>query len=113
MFFFFQAQDGIRYIGVTGVQTCALPIYPRDGWAATLDTPVRDTTSSPGLSPVHTRWVASAQVSARIATVRPARPPPSPHVDTRVSTDLSTSCAELAPQRCWTPSAALPTVLTR
>src|SRR3712207_7452656 len=25
-FFFFQAEDGIRYIGVTGVQTCALPI---------------------------------------------------------------------------------------
>src|SRR3712207_2246455 len=27
-FFFFQAEGGIRYIGVTGVQTCALPIYP-------------------------------------------------------------------------------------
>ena len=27
-FFFFQAEDGIRDIGVTGVQTCALPIYP-------------------------------------------------------------------------------------
>src|SRR3712207_8311746 len=25
--FFFQAEDGIRYIGVTGVQTCALPIW--------------------------------------------------------------------------------------
>src|SRR3712207_7148185 len=29
MFFFFQAEDGIRDIGVTGVQTCALPIFPR------------------------------------------------------------------------------------
>src|SRR3712207_6886302 len=29
-FFFFQAEDGIRDIGVTGVQTCALPIYPYD-----------------------------------------------------------------------------------
>src|SRR3712207_7746589 len=28
-FFFFQAEDGIRDIGVTGVQTCALPIWPR------------------------------------------------------------------------------------
>src|SRR3712207_2230088 len=28
-FFFFQAEDGIRDIGVTGVQTCALPICPR------------------------------------------------------------------------------------
>src|SRR2546430_9395205 len=26
MFFFFQAEDGIRYLTVTGVQTCALPI---------------------------------------------------------------------------------------
>src|SRR5256885_10078232 len=25
-FFFFQAEDGIRYYKVTGVQTCALPI---------------------------------------------------------------------------------------
>ena len=26
--FFFQAEDGIRDHCVTGVQTCALPIYP-------------------------------------------------------------------------------------
>mgnify|MGYP000262172798 CR=1 FL=1 len=26
-YFFFQAEDGIRYHCVTGVQTCALPIY--------------------------------------------------------------------------------------
>src|SRR5438874_3421684 len=31
-FFFFQAEDGIRDLYVTGVQTCALPIYAgRDG----------------------------------------------------------------------------------
>src|SRR3712207_9298838 len=29
--FFFQAEDGIRDIGVTGVQTCALPISEVDG----------------------------------------------------------------------------------
>src|SRR2546421_585426 len=28
-FFFFQAEDGIRDLIVTGVQTCALPIFPR------------------------------------------------------------------------------------
>src|SRR5436305_13267877 len=28
-FFFFQAEDGIRDADVTGVQTCALPIYVR------------------------------------------------------------------------------------
>src|SRR5262249_57684309 len=27
-FFFFQAEDGIRDWSVTGVQTCALPIWP-------------------------------------------------------------------------------------
>src|SRR3712207_9078333 len=31
MFFFFQAEDGIRDIGVTGVQTCALPIFTSCG----------------------------------------------------------------------------------
>src|SRR2546430_3210653 len=29
-FFFFQAEDGIRDLTVTGVQTCALPISPFD-----------------------------------------------------------------------------------
>src|SRR5258706_15638471 len=29
LFFFFQAEDGIRDWSVTGVQTCALPICPR------------------------------------------------------------------------------------
>src|SRR5256886_12673440 len=28
VFFFFQAEDGIRDLTVTGVQTCALPIFP-------------------------------------------------------------------------------------
>ena len=30
-FFFFQAEDGIRDYKVTGVQTCALPIYGTRG----------------------------------------------------------------------------------
>src|SRR3712207_7103150 len=30
MFVFLQAEDGIRDIGVTGVQTCALPIFYRE-----------------------------------------------------------------------------------
>src|SRR5256886_11210626 len=37
VFFFFQAEDGIRDLTVTGVQTCALPIFPegaRDGAVA-------------------------------------------------------------------------------
>src|SRR3989449_5614344 len=31
LFFFFQAEDGIRDVAVTGVQTCALPISPDEG----------------------------------------------------------------------------------
>ena len=31
VFFFFQAEDGIRDTSVTGVQTCALPIYKMQG----------------------------------------------------------------------------------
>src|SRR5205085_7999800 len=31
-FFFFQAEDGIRDLTVTGVQTCALPICPMLSW---------------------------------------------------------------------------------
>src|SRR5688500_19782979 len=31
LFFFFQAEDGIRDYKVTGVQTCALPIYDQAG----------------------------------------------------------------------------------
>src|SRR5256885_10600967 len=33
LFFFFQAEDGIRDYKVTGVQTCALPICNSDGTA--------------------------------------------------------------------------------
>src|SRR5256885_10851714 len=36
VFFFFQAEDGIRDYKVTGVQTCALPIsVPKDGFVIT------------------------------------------------------------------------------
>src|SRR5256885_16611442 len=37
MFFFFQAEDGIRDYKVTGVQTCALPIFTNS--SATLNAP--------------------------------------------------------------------------
>src|SRR5690606_39279027 len=33
LYFFFQAEDGIRAFHVTGVQTCALPIYASDAEA--------------------------------------------------------------------------------
>src|SRR6266496_4892184 len=39
-FFFFQAEDGIRDLYVTGVQTCALPISHQRTAVAQLGTPV-------------------------------------------------------------------------
>src|SRR2546430_4187971 len=59
--FFFQAEDGIRDLTVTGVQTCALPIFYNDEWmrqngylqryplhATVLDV-VKDRMGTPGL----------------------------------------------------------------
>src|SRR5437764_9436090 len=37
IFFFFQAEDGIRDTSVTGVQTCALPILPGGAAGRTLE----------------------------------------------------------------------------
>src|SRR2546422_295317 len=37
-FFFFQAEDGIRDVAVTGVQTCALPIYSLKLRSSTIST---------------------------------------------------------------------------
>src|SRR5204863_4511641 len=39
-FFFFQAEDGIRDLYVTGVQTCALPICPKAGESGSFAPPV-------------------------------------------------------------------------
>src|SRR5260370_36515613 len=44
MFFFFQAEDGIRDSSVTGVQTCALPISYQGniyGIAVPVDSPIK------------------------------------------------------------------------
>src|SRR2546427_2633056 len=43
-FFFFQAEDGIRDLTVTGVQTCALPISDLPVWVSemTVDPPHRE-----------------------------------------------------------------------
>src|SRR5256886_7806069 len=48
--FFFQAEDGIRDLTVTGVQTCALPIYP-DVMASSVTAPLeRQFGQVPGLT---------------------------------------------------------------
>src|SRR2546421_6884094 len=67
-FFFFQAEDGIRDLIVTGVQTCALPIY-----AAPMARFAR--TESLAASATHQ---TSAWVSSTITCSRPTRPGRSP-----------------------------------
>src|SRR5688572_33483080 len=55
--FFFQAEDGIRCLTVTGVQTCALPIC---GTAApTVSNPV------PTVCPAANRWWMPSAITAR------------------------------------------------
>src|SRR5690349_23773064 len=46
-FFFFQAEDGIRDLYVTGVQTCALPISITRGPAKPMSAPGSAITASP------------------------------------------------------------------
>src|SRR2546429_5906656 len=52
-FFFFQAEDGIRDVAVTGVQTCALPICPND-WCASAGL-------APSLEPPHPEFEEAMQ----------------------------------------------------
>src|SRR5256885_10786566 len=52
-FCFVQAEDGIRYYKVTGVQTCALPIWPQRAFIALL---------ASGYSPVYPCHVTPAQM---------------------------------------------------
>src|SRR5260370_6549903 len=55
-FFFFQAEDGIRDSSVTGVQTCALPIYRlRPGVSASVYLAFTVATAFTGDIPVGTR----------------------------------------------------------
>src|SRR5256886_17180848 len=51
--FFLQAEDGIRDLTVTGVQTCALPISPRLPWGDRLLEPLQDVRPEPRLVIVH------------------------------------------------------------
>src|SRR5207237_2221883 len=72
--FFFQAEDGIRYSSVTGVQTCALPIFK----LKLTERYAKDCLLSPALPACHvtcmyvTAWVMG---SLSLATGSPVFPP--------------------------------------
>src|SRR3712207_7005312 len=67
-FFFFQAEDGIRDIGVTGVQTCALPIFMAENSGTSRDVDV-----------LHSVFWNDA-IRTRLAVADPAYQPPYPAV---------------------------------
>src|SRR3712207_7600892 len=72
-FFFFQAEDGIRDIGVTGVQTCALPIS-----AAVCGAPRAAAGGEPAACLIRRGGGSSSGRSSWRRRVRTARGPSSP-----------------------------------
>src|SRR5260221_3645561 len=60
LFFFFQAEDGIRDHCVTGVQTCALPICQVSGSIQNTETQVHPTAACALLVPKATAQLAGA-----------------------------------------------------
>src|SRR5256886_8849603 len=81
IYFFFQAEDGIRDLTVTGVQTCALPIYAQQAAIASnapyfqsADMPARQWSSKYDDKAGEQQWdrLQKAQEVAA-ATVRPLR----------------------------------------
>src|SRR5260370_26920251 len=69
LIFFFQAEDGIRDSSVTGVQTCALPIWPR-AWAVGLR---RLATHALCQQPTHGAEIGCAREEARTRLLQPAK----------------------------------------
>src|SRR3712207_8657205 len=68
-FFFFQAEDGIRDIGVTGVQTCALPILNK-----TVFSFGTEFINFTGLSPTATVEQRQAFINSFLVPTRTLRP---------------------------------------
>src|ERR1039457_5883933 len=75
-FFFFQAEDGIRYYKVTGVQTFALPISatPRlDRWRRRAEHPANRANPGPGSwLPAAVRWAPDPRAGSAAHPARAA-----------------------------------------
>src|SRR2546422_11172282 len=105
-FFFFQAEDGIRDVAVTGVQTCALPIWSTcSGWP----TRWRSTTAWTAPRSTSTRSTSRSRAITPSARSASSRSWPSP---TRSRRAAASPCAGRsrrggsAPTGCWRPSSA-------
>src|SRR5258707_12385906 len=67
--FFFQAEDGIRDIGVTGVQTCALPILP----FGTYKNAIRRGVCAGAIAPARAFGTSASMNGSAIVTPKPRR----------------------------------------
>src|SRR2546422_8251841 len=84
MFFFFQAEDGIRDVAVTGVQTCALPISRRpaarlEGRARAARRRPRRQGGRPTPRDAPRRRERTPRLPPRARGAAPRCPPPRPH----------------------------------
>src|SRR5258707_2829593 len=66
LLFFFQAEDGIRDIGVTGVQTCALPIYTFEVMPADIPEPTEALFGDCRQFVQQVAWMKAAAVAPKI-----------------------------------------------
>src|SRR5690606_40282293 len=88
-YYFFHAEDGIRCFHVTGVQTCALPIYTTSPSASTWPSAPRNITvpASPAstgtFQPSAPRIVSARPPSVRSVSSTAAVPPAPPRSDER------------------------------
>src|SRR3712207_4345965 len=83
---FFQAEDGIRDIGVTGVQTCALPILAKTAISAAATAATR------------MRPIASTRFSGRSGPGAPAAIPRPSATPTRYRSSRSTAGEKCSPR---------------
>src|SRR5262249_59496682 len=81
LFFFFQAEDGIRVWSVTGVQTCALPIFHR--LTPTVPLLVGPASTVAGRAPAAGRPFTGTAAPPRTRPPPPAGPPPAPAASAR------------------------------
>src|SRR5207249_6977891 len=106
--FFFQAEDGIRDRNVTGVQTCALPIYCSDygrrrrrgglrsrSRVVTRTSRLRTRPSSPIL---RSAWSAN-----RLSELSPERTNPSarPRISARSDSATTSKCLRVSTAEAW------------
>src|SRR5437868_4899242 len=104
VFFFFQAEDGIRDRNVTGVQTCALPISI---YVMAADGSRQTQLTNSGLSDTHPTWSPDGTQIAFTSTRDGNRAIYVMNADGSGQTRLTTGTASDA-QPSWSPTLAAP-----